>query len=108
MRGSWPTASWMDWLAGCCIEINRDFARFEIEEQEGMKVRLNLATKPLESHRRFLAGASLTALVASVVFVALGWHVYYFREAVREKGARREYISKEHREEEAADNELRV
>ena len=39
-----------------------------------MKVRLNQATKPLESQRRFLAGASVTAFVAAVVFIALGWH----------------------------------
>src|SRR5207302_4128211 len=106
MRGSWPTASWMDWLAGCCIEINRDFARFEIEEQEGMKVRLNLATKPLESHRRFLAGASLTALVASVVFIALGWHVYSFCEVAKEVSVGVEKICKEREEYEGERKEV--
>ncbi|PYU00447.1 MAG: hypothetical protein DMG70_05355 [Acidobacteria bacterium] len=72
-----------------------------------MKVRLNLATKPLESHRRFLAGASLTALVASVVFIALGWHVYSFREAAKEVRARAEKIRQERAEYEAQSNELR-
>jgi hypothetical protein len=41
-----------------------------------MNVRLNLATKPLESHRRFLAGAGLLALLGGIVFLAMGWHVY--------------------------------
>jgi Tfp pilus assembly protein PilN len=46
-----------------------------------MKVRLNLATKALETHRRFLAGASVTAFFAGVVFLGLGWHVYSARKA---------------------------
>jgi type IV pilus assembly protein PilN len=41
-----------------------------------MQVRLNIATKPLESHRRFLAGAGLFALLGGIIFFALGWHVY--------------------------------
>jgi Tfp pilus assembly protein PilN len=41
-----------------------------------MHVRLNLATKPLISHRRFLAGSGLLALLGGIVFLALGWHVY--------------------------------
>ncbi len=41
-----------------------------------MRVRLNLATKPLLTHRRFLAGCAAIAVVAGVVFLALGWHVY--------------------------------
>jgi type IV pilus assembly protein PilN len=41
-----------------------------------MQVRLNIATKPLESHRRFLAGAGLLALLGGIIFLALGWHVY--------------------------------
>ncbi|HEY1424478.1 MAG TPA: hypothetical protein VGF20_13575 [Candidatus Acidoferrum sp.] len=41
-----------------------------------MNVRLNLATKPLESHRRFLAGSGVLAVLAGIVFLALGWHVY--------------------------------
>src|SRR5882762_4334834 len=42
-----------------------------------MKVRLNLATKALETHRRFLAGAGLA-------FLGLGWHVYSARKAQAE------------------------
>jgi type IV pilus assembly protein PilN len=53
-----------------------------------MRVRLNLATKPLESHRRFLAGAGLTAFAAAIVFVALGWHVYVARKADAESRTR--------------------
>lgn len=46
-----------------------------------MRVQLNLATKPIESHRRFLAGAGLTALVAAIVCVALSSHIYAVRKA---------------------------
>jgi type IV pilus assembly protein PilN len=41
-----------------------------------MNVRLNLATKPLETHRRFLAGSGLLAVLGGIVFLGLGWHVY--------------------------------
>ena len=41
-----------------------------------MNVRLNIATKPLESQRRFYAGAGLVAVLGSVLFLVLGWHVY--------------------------------
>ena len=53
-----------------------------------MQVRLNIATKPLESHRRFLAGAGLLALLGGIIFLALGWHVYSTlraQEALRRK-----------------------
>jgi hypothetical protein len=53
-----------------------------------MNIRLNLATKPLESHRRFLVGAGLLALFGGIVFFALGWHVYSTlraQEALRRK-----------------------
>jgi len=72
-----------------------------------MKARLNLATKPMESQRRFLAGASLTAFVAAVVFVALGWHVYSVREAASEVRARTERIRQERAKYEADRNELK-
>jgi Tfp pilus assembly protein PilN len=41
-----------------------------------MRVRLNLATKPLLTHRRFLVGSAAVAFVAGVVFLTLGWHVF--------------------------------
>jgi len=53
-----------------------------------MNVRLNLATKPLESHRRFLAGSGVVALLSGIIFLALGWHAYSelkSREALRRK-----------------------
>jgi type IV pilus assembly protein PilN len=60
-----------------------------------MRVRLNLATKALETHRRFLAGAGLTAFVASLVFLGLGWHVYSVRKDNFEQRARTERIRAE-------------
>src|SRR6266581_1726399 len=60
-----------------------------------MRVRLNLATKLLESHRRFLAGASLSAFVGAVAFLALGWHVYSVRKAATEVRARSEKMRQE-------------
>jgi len=53
-----------------------------------MNVRLNLATKPLVSHRRFLAGAGLLAVLGGIIFLALGGHVYSTlraQEALRRK-----------------------
>jgi type IV pilus assembly protein PilN len=55
-----------------------------------MKVRLNLATNPLQTHRKFLVGAGLIGVLAGVVFLALGWHVYSVRksnEAIRARAA---------------------
>lgn len=55
-----------------------------------MKVRLNLATNPLQTHRTFLAGSGLVGLLAGIVFLALGWHVYSVRksnEALRARAA---------------------
>jgi type IV pilus assembly protein PilN len=44
-----------------------------------MRIRLNLATKAQETHRRFMVVASLVAAIAGIVFLALGWHVYSVR-----------------------------
>jgi len=55
-----------------------------------MNVRLNLATKPIVSHRRFLAGSGLVAFFAGILFLGLGWHAYSelkSREALRRKEA---------------------
>ncbi|HUI73459.1 MAG TPA: hypothetical protein VLX32_00860 [Candidatus Acidoferrum sp.] len=46
-----------------------------------MRVRLNLATKPLQTHRPFLAASGLAGFFGSLVFVLLGWHVYSARQA---------------------------
>jgi Tfp pilus assembly protein PilN len=53
-----------------------------------MYVRLNLATKPLVSHRRFLVGAGAIGFVGSVLFVVLGWHFYSLRKADEDYRAR--------------------
>jgi type IV pilus assembly protein PilN len=60
-----------------------------------MRVRLNLATKPLETHRRFLAGAGLIAAVAGVAFFFLAWHVYVVRKADAQLRARAEKTRQE-------------
>jgi type IV pilus assembly protein PilN len=53
-----------------------------------MRIRLNLATKPLETHRKFIAGSTLAGLVAAIVFLSLGWHVYLARKANAEMRAK--------------------
>ena len=55
-----------------------------------MKVRLNLATKALETHRRFLVGSSLVVFFAVAAFLGLGWYVYSARGAQAELRARTE------------------
>src|SRR5580704_2269684 len=55
-----------------------------------MRIRLNVATKALETHRRFLAGAGLIAVVAGLIFLGLGWHVYSVRKVDAELRARTE------------------
>lgn len=44
-----------------------------------MKVRLNLSTKPLQTHRRFLAGAGIVGAIAGLFFIGIGLHVYAIR-----------------------------
>jgi len=44
-----------------------------------MRVRLNLATKAQETHRRFMVVAGLVGVVAGIIFLAMGWHVYSIR-----------------------------
>jgi type IV pilus assembly protein PilN len=46
-----------------------------------MKVRLNLATNPLHTHRKFLAASGLIGAIAFLVVLGLGWHVYTVRKA---------------------------
>ena len=60
-----------------------------------MKVRLNLATNPLQTHRKFLAGAALTGVLAGIVFLALGWHVYSVRKSNEALRAREAAIRQE-------------
>jgi type IV pilus assembly protein PilN len=60
-----------------------------------MRIRLNLATKPLQSHRKFLAGSTVLGTVAALVFLGLGWHVYQSRKANAEMRARFESIERQ-------------
>lgn len=46
-----------------------------------MRIQLNVATKPLQSHRKFLVGSTLLGTVAALAFAGLGWHVYQARKA---------------------------
>jgi type IV pilus assembly protein PilN len=46
-----------------------------------MKARLNLSTKPLQTHRRFLAAAGAIGVLGGLFFLGLGWHVYSVRRA---------------------------
>lgn len=46
-----------------------------------MRVRLNLATKALETHRRFMVAAGVLALMGGIAFLILGWHAYSARKA---------------------------
>lgn len=60
-----------------------------------MRVGLNLATKPLVSHRRFLLGSVLLGILGSVLFVYLGWHFYTLRKADEDYRARVGQIQRE-------------
>jgi type IV pilus assembly protein PilN len=60
-----------------------------------MKVRLNVATKVLQTHRRFLVGSGVTAIIAALVFAGLGWHVYKARKADEDLRARTDAVRRE-------------
>jgi type IV pilus assembly protein PilN len=60
-----------------------------------VKVRLNLATKALQTHRKFLAASGLIGVVAGILFLALGWHVYSVRKANESLRIRAEQIRHE-------------
>lgn len=53
-----------------------------------MYARLNLATKPLVSHRRFLVGAALLGFLGGVLFLLLGWRFYSVFKADEQYRAR--------------------
>ena len=46
-----------------------------------MNIRLNLATKPLLSHRRFLAGSAVVGVFGGLLLLILGWQYYSLRNA---------------------------
>jgi Tfp pilus assembly protein PilN len=60
-----------------------------------MYVRLNLATNPLLSHRRFLAGSALVGVLGFLLFLGLGWRAYSLRKAEESLRARESKIDKE-------------
>jgi type IV pilus assembly protein PilN len=53
-----------------------------------MRIRLNLATRPLVAHRKFVAASGLVGAIAAVVFLSLGWHVFLARKANAEMRAK--------------------
>src|SRR6202035_5367834 len=60
-----------------------------------MYVRLNLATNPLLSHRRFLAGSAVLGVLGVLLFLGLGWRAYNLRKAEEDLRARRTKVEKE-------------
>jgi type IV pilus assembly protein PilN len=60
-----------------------------------MKVRLNLATTPLQTHRKFLAASGLVGAIAGLIFLALGWHVYSLRKSNEALRARADAVRQE-------------
>ena len=60
-----------------------------------MYVRLNLATNPLLSHRRFLAGSAALGALGLLMSLGLGWRAYNLRKAEEDLRARRNKIEKE-------------
>ena len=60
-----------------------------------MFVRLNLATNPLLSHRRFLAGSAALGVLGLLLFLGLGWRAYNLRKAEEDLRARSGKIQKD-------------
>jgi hypothetical protein len=71
-----------------------------------MHVGLNLATKPLVSHRRFFVGSALLGVLGSVLLLYLGWHFYSLRRADADFRARLGTIQTEMDREQEKRNEL--
>ena len=60
-----------------------------------MNIRLNLATKPLLSHRRFLAGSAALGVFGGLLLLTLGWQYYSLRKADTQLRARTEQLQLE-------------
>ena len=60
-----------------------------------MYVRLNLATKPLISHRRFLAGSAALGVLGLALLSGLGWRFYVLRKAEENFRARSSKVQQE-------------
>jgi Tfp pilus assembly protein PilN len=52
-----------------------------------MRIRLNLATSPLENDHRFVFGAVIVATIGVIAFVGLSWKAYNVRAANQERRA---------------------
>jgi Tfp pilus assembly protein PilN len=46
-----------------------------------MRLRLNLATQPLQTHRRFYVAVYAAGAIAGLAFLLLSWHVYAIRRS---------------------------
>lgn len=60
-----------------------------------MHIRLNLATRPLVSHRRFMLGTAVLGVLGLAVFLLLGLRFYILRKADEDYRARAEKIQEE-------------
>jgi len=60
-----------------------------------MYIRLNLATNPLLSHRRFLASSAAAGVLGLVLLLGLGWRAYNLRKAEEDLRGRSDKIQKE-------------
>lgn len=60
-----------------------------------MYARLNLATRPLVSHRRFFAGTVLLGAIGLLLFLGLGWRFYVLRKAEENLRARSNKLQQE-------------
>jgi Tfp pilus assembly protein PilN len=60
-----------------------------------MYVRLNLATRPLISHRRFLAGSAALGVLGLLLLAGLGWRFYVLRKAEEDFRVRSSKVQKE-------------
>lgn len=60
-----------------------------------MNIRLNLATKPVVSHRRFLAGSAALGVLGGLLLLLLGWQYYSLRKADTQLRARTQQLQTE-------------
>jgi Tfp pilus assembly protein PilN len=60
-----------------------------------MNIRLNLATKPLLSHRRFLAGSAVLSVLGGLLLLILTWQYYSLRKADTQLRARTQEMQSE-------------
>jgi hypothetical protein len=71
-----------------------------------MYARLNLATKPLVSHRRFFVGSAVFGGLAGILLLLLAWHFFTLRRAEANFRARSNKVEREMAALESQKNEL--